>query len=391
MQKLNKEACTGCGACYNICPMEAISIKEDKYGFYKPVIDEQKCTNCGLCEKTCPLDNYDSKNNPPKAYALINKDENTRLKSASGGAFSAFAKYILEQNGVVYGVIWDKNIVAVHSRATTLQEVEKMYTSKYVQSNTLDTFKQAKKDLEDGKQVLFSGTPCQIAGLKSYLRKTYDNLITVDLICHGTPSPLAFEKYKQEFIYNKHNEKIININFRSKLIGWNPNHTITDVYTNKKLYSLNKINYMKAFLTNAIINNSCLNCQFNKIPRIADITIGDFWGVDDYDKTLNDKKGLSIILVNNEKGQRFLKLADNNIKIKEVPFDVVTPKNPNIYTSSKAHKNRTEFLEELCVQNKSLKYCVKKYLKTPVHIILYRLLPNCAKDFIKYKILKMEK
>ncbi len=388
----NDIKCTGCGACYNICPMEAISIKEDKHGFYKPVIEEQKCTNCGLCEKTCPLDNYNSKNNPPKAYALINRDENTRLKSTSGGAFSAFAKYILEQNGVVYGVIYDENMQVIHSRATTLQEVEKMYSSKYVQSNTRDTFKQAKKDLEAGNQVLFSGTPCQIAGFKSYLRKTYDNLITVDLICHGVPSTTIFEKYKKEFMQNKPNEKLININFRSKIKGWTPKLN-TNITTNNQQYFIKacKDPFMKSFLCNIAINASCLDCQFNKIPRIADITIGDFWGVDDYDKTLNDEKGLSIILVNNEKGQEFLKLANNNIKIKEVPFDVVTPKNPNIYSSSKAHKNRTKFLEELCVQNKSLKYCVKKYLKTPVHIILYRLLPKCAKDFIKYKILKMGK
>lgn len=392
MQKLNKEACTGCGACYNICPMEAITIKEDEYGFYKPVIDEHKCTNCGLCEKTCPLDNYDSKNNPPKAFSLINKDENIRLKSASGGAFSAFAKYILEQNGVVYGVIYDENMQVIHSRATTFQEVEKMYSSKYVQSNTRDTFKQAKKDLEDGKYVLFSGTPCQIAGLKSYLRKTYDNLITVDLICHGVPSTTIFEKYKKEFMQNKPNEKLININFRSKIKGWTPKLN-TNITTNNNQYFIkaSKDPFSKSFLCNIAINASCLNCQFNRIPRIADITIGDFWGVDDYDKTLNDKKGLSIILVNSKKGQDFLKLADNHIKIIEVPLEVAIKGNPNIHSSSKAHKSRAEFLEELCVQNKPLKYCVKKYIKTPVHITLYRLLPKFVKDFIKYKILKIGK
>lgn len=391
MQKLNKEACTGCGACYNICPMEAITIKEDEYGFYKPVIDEHKCTNCGLCEKTCPLDNYDSKNNPPKAFSLINKDENIRLKSASGGAFSAFAKYILEQNGVVYGVIYDENMQVIHSRATTFQEVEKMYSSKYVQSNTRDTFKQAKKDLEDGKYVLFSGTPCQIAGLKSYLRKTYDNLITVDLICHGVPSTTIFEKYKKEFMQNKPNEKLININFRSKIKGWET-YTIENT-TNRKSYYINRFNdlFMKAFIADIAINNSCLKCEFSAIPRIADITIGDFWGVDDYDKTLNDQKGLSIILVNSKKGQDFLKLADNHIKIIEVPLEVAIKGNPNIHSSSKAHKSRAEFLEELCVQNKPLKYCVKKYIKTPVHITLYRLLPKFVKDFIKYKILKIGK
>lgn len=391
MQVENKTNCTGCGACYNACPVDAITMQGDKYGFYKPVIDKAKCINCGLCEKTCPLDNYKSKNKEPKTFALINKDEVTRLKCASGGAFSAFAKYILEQNGIVYGVIWNNDIVAIHSRAENIEQLEKMYSSKYVQANTLDTFKQAKKDLEAEKLVLYSGTPCQIAGLKSYLKKDYENLITVDLICHGVPSPLILEKYKQEFLRNKPNEQLININFRSKLIGWNSSHTITDIYTNIKLYSLKKINYMKAFLYNAAINTSCLDCQFNKIPRIADITIGDFWGVDEFDKSLNDKKGTSIILINNEKGQNLLNKIKTNCKLQEVPLNVVTKRNPNIYSSSKAHKNREKFLEYVCIKNKSLKSGVTKYLKPPIHIFIYRLLPQFIKNFIKYKILKMEK
>lgn len=391
MQVENKTNCTGCGACYNVCPVNAITMQGDTYGFYKPVIDKSKCTNCGLCEKICPLDNYKSKNDEPKAFALINKDETTRLKCASGGAFAAFAKLILEQNGITYGVIWDDNIVAVHSRAENIEQLEKMFSSKYVQANTLDTFKQVKTDLENNKKVLFSGTPCQIAGLKSYLKKDYENLVTIDLICHGVPSPLILEKYKQEFLQNNPNEKIININFRSKLIGWNSSHTITDIYTNIKLYSLQKINYMKAFLYNAAINTSCLDCQFNKIPRVADITIGDFWGVDEYDESLNDKNGLSIILINNEKGQNLLNKIDEICKLQEVPLDVATKRNPNIYSSSKAHKNREEFLDYVCIKNKTLKSGVQKYIKTPIYIVIYRLLPQFMKDFIKYKIMKMGK
>ena len=148
---------------------------------------------------------------------------------------------------------------------------------------------------------------------------------------------------------------------------------------------------MKAFLENSIINTSCLNCQFNKIPRVADITIGDFWGVDEYDPSLNDKKGTSIILINNEKGQNLLNQIAETCKLQEVPLEVATKRNPNIYSSSKPHKHREEFLKALCIENKSLKYCVKKYNKTPFHIAIYRLLPQFAKDFIKYKILKMEK
>lgn len=391
MQVENKTNCTGCGACYNVCPVNAITMQGDTYGFYKPVIDKSKCTNCGLCEKICPLDNYKSKNDEPKAFALINKDETTRLKCASGGAFAAFAKLILEQNGITYGVIWDDNIVAVHSRAENIEQLEKMFSSKYVQANTLDTFKQVKTDLENNKKVLFSGTPCQIAGLKSYLKKDYENLVTIDLICHGVPSPLILEKYKQEFLKNKPDEKIININFRSKKRGWGAFYTLI-INTNKKEYCIDGLNssYLKAF-GNLSLNTSCVNCQFNKIPRVADITIGDFWGVDEYDESLNDKNGLSIILINNEKGQNLLNKIDEICKLQEVPLDVATKRNPNIYSSSKAHKNREEFLDYVCIKNKTLKSGVQKYIKTPIYIVIYRLLPQFMKDFIKYKIMKMGK
>lgn len=392
MQIENKTHCTGCGACYNVCPVDAITMQGDKYGFYKPVIDQEKCIKCGLCEKICPLNKFVSSNDEPRAMALINKNEDVRLKCASGGAFSALATQIINQGGVVYGVVWDENVVAIHDRAETIEQLEKMYSSKYVQANTINSFKRAKEDLENGRVVLYSGTPCQIAGLKSYLRKDYDNLFTVDLICHGTPSPLALEKYKQEFLKEHKEEKILSINFRSKKRGWGY-WLVPLIRTTTKIYCVpyEKNLYMKAFGSNAIINKSCLNCQFNKIPRVADITIGDFWGIDEYDTALNDKKGTSIILVNNEKGQHLLNQVAEDCKLQDVPLDIATKRNPNIYSSSKPHKHREEFLNDLCIENKSFKYCVKKYNKAPFHIMLYRLLPQFAKNFIKDKILKKEK
>lgn len=387
-----KTNCTGCGACYNICPVNAITMQGDEYGFYKPVIDTKKCINCTVCEKTCPLDNYKSNNNEPEAFVLINKDECIRLKSASGGAFSAFATNILEQNGIVYGVIWDNNITAIHSRAKNIKQLEKMHSSKYVQANTNNSFKQVKKDLDEGKKVLYSGTPCQIAGLKSFLKKEYENLITIDLICHGVPSPLIFEKYKNELMKNKSDEKLLDINFRSKVNGWGTEQFIK-IITSKKEYIVPciKDNYSKAFGQHASVNTMCLNCQFNTLPRIADITIGDFWGVDEYNKSLNDKKGISVILINNEKGRILFNLIKNNIKIKKIPFDIAKKRNPNIYSSHQAHNKRKDFLYDVCIKNKSLSYGVKKYLKDPIHIVIYRLLPQFIKNFIKYKILKMGK
>ena len=385
----NKSNCTGCGACFNICPKDAITMQCDDCGFYKPVIDKDKCVNCGLCEKICPLDNYKSNNiEQPKVFAFQNKDEETLYKCASGGAFALFAKHIIEQGGIVYGVIYDENIVACHSRTDNLTELEKMLSSKYVQSDTKDTFKQAKTDLENGKKVLFSGTPCQIAGLKSYLQKDYENLITVDLVCHGTPSPLIFEKYKKEISKKlKKDEKIININFRSKINGWNP-YSIC-VSTNKKeLYIPAKDSiFMKLFLSDLSINSSCSDCMYNKIPRIADITVGDFWGVNQYNQDLNNNKGLSIVLINSLKGFEFYnKVVESNIST-EIPLDAVVKYNKNIVTSSKSHPKRQDFFEDI-KNGTSLKSCVKKYCREPLYIHLYRLLPQFAKDFIKYKISK---
>lgn len=384
----NKQYCTGCGTCYNICPQDAITMQGDEWGFYKPIINKEKCVNCELCEKICPLDNYKSDNiEEPKVFAFQNNDKETLYKCASGGAFAKLADYVIKQNGIVYGVIYDENIVVCHSRTDNLTDLEKMFSSKYVQSDTRDTFKQAKEDLENGTFVLFSGTPCQIAGLKSYLQKDYDNLITVDLVCHGVPSPLVFEKYKQEFMKKlPATEKLLNVNFRSKIKGWNPSLVTTTTTTTHARHD----DFMRAFLSNLSINESCLQCQFNKLPRVADLSLADFWGVDEYDKTLNDNKGLSLILINTEKGKCLFNKIDNNCLLKEIPLDYAIKHNKNICGSSLPHKSRTKFLEDIS-KGKTLKSCVKKYDKKPLYMVLYHALPKFMKDFIKYKILKKEK
>lgn len=384
------EKCTGCGACYNICPKGAITMQWDEYGFYKPVIDEGKCINCGLCERICPLGNYKSQNiEQPQVYAFQNDDKETLYKCASGGAFAKLAKYVIEQGGIVYGVIYDENMVVCHSRTGNLADLEKMYSSKYVQSDTRTTFKQTKEDLENGKTVLYSGTPCQIAGLKSYLQKDYENLITVDLICHGVPSPLIFEKYKQEYMAKlSKGEKLKNINFRAKDLGWGYWKTLKiDTSFHNNLIIYRKSSYMQLFGNNLSINSSCICCQFNKLPRVSDITIGDFWGVDEYDKSLNNKQGLSIVLLNSSKSEMFFEQIKNNSFVKEVPLDFVIKYNPNIVTSSKPHLQRQDFFEDI-KNNKSLEFCLKKYCKAPYYKKIYWLLPLFMQDFIKYKIFR---
>ena len=388
----NKHNCTGCGACFNACPTKAITMAWNNNGFYTPYINSEKCVNCGLCERICPLDKYKSQNiEQPEVFAFQNRDKETLYKCASGGAFASLANLVIEHNGTIYGVVYDDNMKVCHAKAESIEDLEKMYSSKYVQGDTKEVFAQAKTDLDNGKTVLFSGTPCQIAGLKSFLRKDYEKLLTVDLVCHGVPSPKVFEMYKKEFMTKRpQDEWLLNIDFRSKVEGWSPSLVTTTTTTTTTTTHAAKDDFMQAFLSNLSINDSCLNCQFNKLPRIADLSLGDFWGVDKYDQSMNDNKGLSIVLVNSEKGQFWFNQIKTQGLCKEIPLDFVIKNNPNIYGSSKPHAKREEFFEDIN-NGKSLKECVKKYCKTPIHIFIYRLLPQFAKDFIKYKILKMEK
>lgn len=393
MAKINNmQNCTGCGACFNICPHSAIQMIEDERGFLKPFIDDTKCVKCGLCEKTCPVLHYESKIfEKTKVFAFINNDEKTRLKSASGSVFPAFAKYVLENNGVVFGVIYDDEMKVCHSMATTWQDIESMQSSKYVQSDTKDTYKKAKQELESGKFVLFTGTPCQIAGLKSYLKKDYDNLLTIDLICHGVPSRKVFKKYNKEFMKAKNDSgKILNINMRSKIKGWQSSLTTTITTTTTYHTPNTKEYFMQIFLSNLSINDSCLDCKFNKLPRVADITMGDFWGVEDFDITLDDKKGTSIVLLNSAKGEKYFDLIKEYAFIKEVPIEVAIRKNHNIYSSSKGHPKREEFFEDLLKSDATLSKLSKKYIKTYPFILklFYELMPKFIKNRIKTYILR---
>ena len=294
----DKSKCCGCSACMNKCPKDAITMVEDEYGFKYPQVDMEKCINCGLCEKVCPYNNeYDKKQVFEKsiAYGGWNTDENIRAISTSGGVFTSIAKYIIEKNGVVCGAIYDKELNVVHDIVDNLDDLKKMNGSKYVQSDMKDNFRKIKEKLEKGVYVLFSGTPCQVSGLNSFLGKEYDNLYTCDIVCHGVPSPKVFEKYKKE-LEKENNSKLVNLNFRDKVSGWQ-GYSLSTKFDNNKSFSINaqKTSYMKAFLSDIDLRESCPTCKFAKLPRYADFTLGDFWGVDESYPDLNpDNKGTSL-------------------------------------------------------------------------------------------------
>jgi len=357
----DKTSCCGCTACMNKCPKNAISMQEDEYGFKYPVVDKDKCINCGICENVCPIINNKTLQNNPKAYACINKNEEVRMESSSGGMFSLIANYILERNGVVFGAAFDEEFNLRHIAVDNIDDISKLRASKYLQSYIGNTYKEAKKYLDDGTMVLFTGTPCQIEGLKFYLQREYENLYTQDIICHGVPSPKVWKKYRE---YREKIDKIKpqEINFRNKDNGWHL-YNLKFSYENKKYYAQNKNNdlYMKSFLSDLCLRDSCYDCSFKKKNRISDITLGDFWGIDKIDNEMDDNKGTSLVIVNSEKGKRiFDDIKDECIR-KEVDLDLAINYNKSFIKSSNQNHNRDKFFKEL--DSTSFDKLIKKHVQ----------------------------
>lgn len=353
------ENCFGCYSCFNICPNNAIEMKENDEGFKYPIINDN-CTNCGLCRKVCPhLISFLKNNSEPDCYAYMSEDD-VRIKSSSGGAFPILAKYFIEHNGYVAGAVYKEDISVHHIISKDVNDIEKMRNSKYLQSNVENCYKETKNILEKNKLVLFTGTPCQIAGLKSFLGKDYENLYCVDIICHGVPSPKVFRKYINEKISNK-DEKWLNTNFRDKFKGlWSKLTTTTTTTTTTTDSAKNDL-YMRAFLSNLCLRKTCTNCKFQTIPRQGDVTIGDFWGIWKFDKKLNDEKGTSVVLNNNKKGTYLIDILKNNSKVfKKVPIKYAIGRNPCLINSVKPHKDRKLFFKLLnkCTLKENVDICL---------------------------------
>lgn len=343
-----KSQCCGCTACSSICPKKAIVMKQDEEGFMYPIIDKSKCVNCGLCDKVCPIKNAKENKNSQHAYIFQNADDKIRRESTSGGAFTAIAEYVIDNNGIVYGAIFDDKYKVIHKGIDKKEELYKFRNSKYVQSEIGNCYCEIKEHLDRGKLVCFSGTSCQVEGLKNYLRKNYENLILVDVVCRAVPSPLIWKKYLD--MRQRQYKDISRIMFRDKYYGYK--------YSNLSIYNKNNDKkqeyhkgvdsdpYLRAFFTNICDRPSCYDCRFKKLHRESDITIWDCFEVEKYNKNFDDDKGTSRILAHTDKGRNIINLLNEKNRAEEIDVEKATNGFLAMFQPVKKNGKRKQFFED---------------------------------------------
>lgn len=360
----DKKHCCGCAACSNACPKQAIRMIPDAEGFLYPVIDGQKCVSCGLCQKVCPYKrNADLRQVQSEAYAYKHKDANLVENSSSGGAFSGLCDTFCSGEYFVAGAAFNKTQRVVHKMVDSLDACSIFQKSKYVQSDMDGIHVQVQKALSEGKRVLFSGTPCQCESILSYLGGSHENLLTVDLICHGVPSPLFFQKYIR-YLEGRYQGQLVKYDFRNKRAGWESSELLAEFNNGKKYRNSTYANddpYMIAFIKRMANRPSCSVCPFACLNRKTDFTLGDLWGADEILPEWNDNKGLSVMLVHTEKARSLLQTMYQNAKIREIPIESIANHNKNLVCASENSPVRDAFMKDLI----SLPFprLIKKYLK----------------------------
>lgn len=345
MELPSKNRCCGCGACAQRCPQNCITMEEDEEGFRYPVIDEEKCIGCGLCEKTCPSLNRHRHEMKEGVYAASAKEQELVKRSSSGGMSGILAEYILQKEGVVFGAAFNEKMELVHCAAETEAECRKFHGSKYIQSNTRNTFAECKQYLDAGKYALYTGTPCQIAGLKQYLQKDYEKLLTAELICHGVPSPGIWRKYISELEEEKQ-DRIIDVSFRYKDRGWKE-YRFRTAYEKGQTEVIPGAQspYLAAFLNNLTLRPSCYECRHRLAYTQSDFMIGDFWGVGNYYQSFDEQLGVSALVILSEKGKKVFGEIKNKICWEKSDLSMLTPMNGCIQLSVFPNRNRTRLME----------------------------------------------
>lgn len=344
-----KQDCCGCGACSQICPRKCIEMKSDEEGFYYPRVDKEACIYCGLCDSICPIlvSKRDESDKAVRqdAYVAYHLDETIRLKSSSGGVFTALAENVIQHGGTVFGAAFDQDFLVHHIGVEDLNSLDKLRGSKYLQSRTEDTYAEAKAALNQGRQVLYSGTGCQIAGLKAFLKQDYPNLLTVDILCHGVPSPLLWKRYLVE-LEHRYGAKTQQISFRKKDPGWKL-FSLSLLFFNSQVYmhTFKEDPYMQMFLNNICLRPSCYECKFKAVHSQADITLGDCWGIEEYMPEIDDDKGVSVIFVHTENGFGAVYRIASSVYSQKADYQSV--QQTMVYESVKQHPHRKKFFMAL--------------------------------------------
>lgn len=375
--QIDIEKCCLCKACSNKCPANAIEYTKKYKGIYYPSINMKKCIGCNLCDKVCPNINVSETSRisrQHKAFAAMSSDEMIRLRSTSGGVFFEIAKEIIKDSGYVCGTVFDEYFQTKHAITDDLDLVYSMCGSKYVQSDIGLVYRKIKELLSSGYKVMFCGCPCQVAGLNSFLGCSYDNLYLVDLVCHGIPGNEVFQAYLD--YRNKNRRQIISISFRNKKYGWHKS-SMNIKYGNGEEYikPITLDAYMKGFLGNVTLKESCYDCKFRNFSSNSDLTLGDFWGAEVEASQIDDNKGLSAVVVHTEKGMRLLEKA--SINLVEYDLDTVIRHNRNIVQSPEISTMRDEFFQT--ADNEGYSKAFFNYLEEKKSEKVKRIIKTCAR------------
>lgn len=388
---VNKVECCGCEACYNVCPKNCIEMKSDEEGFLYPRVNQDTCINCGLCEKVCPIINHvpREKNDNQEAYLMQHNDDEICRQSTAGGAFTGIASYVIEKGGIVFGVEMTEDYKVRHTSAETIEELEKFRNSKYVQSRIGTVFQQVKRELSKGRMVCFSGTPCQVEGLRHFLGKDYENLILVDVVCRAVPSPGVWEKYIKYEVEQK--GEISSVRFRDKTLGYQ--YSTMELKSKvEKTYrgGIESQPWLRMFFSGMIIRPSCTDCIFRSRYRNSDFTIWDCFNSYEFDKSFNERKGTTRVLVHSEKGRVILEEIKKDYYVSEINADYAVSGVAEMVVSPQCNERKNEFFDYYSSTqfNEILNMFFPSTVKVQVKRLLRRILSFLRLDVLVKKILK---
>lgn len=360
-----KENCCGCHACFSVCEEQRITMQADAEGFWYPVVDQEGCNDCGLCETVCPMSSKSAESNPLAAYACVSNNNDIRRQSSSGGIFSLLAETVINDGGVVFGARFDEDFNVVHDWTDSLDGLGVFRGAKYIQSRMGDGYKEVRDFLARGRQVMFSGTPCQIAGLRSFLEQDNEDLLSVDIVCHGVPSPGVWLRYKQQ-LEKRFQSRITKVDFRVKDSGWK-SYSVAAAFANGTEYRspADQDIFMGGFLRDLYLRPSCYRCRFKTPYRKSDITLGDFWGIERVLPHMDDDLGTSLVLVNSPKGIRALAGISPNIICEAVDPAEAVRANPCAVKPVGDNPKRDVFFKETNL-TEDITGLIEKHIKTGI-------------------------